>query len=151
MNIGPRRLAAVLLSAALCVAAWMPSRAAAPAAPVTPAAATGVTVTYFSTDARCATCRKIERLTREVVEHRFAPEVRAGRLAFRVVNLDRPVNAHYVQDYQLVSKTVIVSTVANGREVRWENLQKVWLKHRDDADFQMYVADAVRRHLKNRA
>jgi hypothetical protein len=37
-----------------------------------------VTVTYFSSDVRCATCRRIERLTQEVVGRNFAPELRSA-------------------------------------------------------------------------
>ena len=51
------------------------------------------------------------------------------------------------QDYRLISKTVIVSDLAKGQEVRWENLQDVWTKQRDEGSFEAYVVDAVRRHL----
>jgi hypothetical protein len=64
-----------------------------------------------------------------------------------VINLDGPGNRHYVQDYRLISKTVIVSDLAAGEEVRWENLQQVWTRQRDEREFETYVIDAVRRHL----
>jgi hypothetical protein len=47
----------------------------------------------------------------------------------------------------LISKTVIVSDLANGQEVRWENLQQVWAKHKDEQAFEACVVEAVRRHL----
>lgn len=74
-----------------------------------------IRVTYFSSDVRCTTCVRIER--------NFAPELRSGRVAFQVVNLDGPGNAHFVQDYRLISKTVVVSDLARGEEIRWEDLQ----------------------------
>jgi hypothetical protein len=55
-------------------------------------AADAVLVTYFSSDVRCATCVRIERLTRECVERNFAPEIQSGRIQFRTVNLDGPGN-----------------------------------------------------------
>ena len=110
-------------------------------------AADAVLVTYFSSDVRCATCVRIERLTRECVERNFAPEIQSGRIQFRTVNLDGPGNEHFVQDYQLISKTVIVSDRAKGQEVKWENLQEVWSKQKDEQAFEAYVVDAVRRHL----
>ena len=106
-----------------------------------------VRVTYFSSDVRCATCVRIERLTRETVERNFARELRSGRIVFRVVNLDDAGNAHHVRDYALISKTVIVSDLANGQEVSWENLQQVWTKQRDEQVFDEYVVEAMRRHL----
>lgn len=106
-----------------------------------------IKVTYFSSDVRCATCVRIERLTRECVERNFAPEIQSGRIQFRTVNLDGPGNEHFIQDYRLISKTVIVSDLAKGQEVRWENLQDVWTKQKDERAFESYVVDAVRRHL----
>lgn len=104
-------------------------------------------VTYFSSDIRCYTCVRIEQLTRQTVERHFAPELASGRITFQVINLDSPGNRHYVQDYRLISKTVIVSDLAAGDEVRWENLQQVWTKQRDERAFEVYLVDAVRRHL----
>ena len=110
-------------------------------------AADAVLVTYFSSDVRCTTCVRIERLTRETVERNFGPELASGRIAFRTVNLDGPGNEHFIRDYSLISKTVIVSDLAKGREVRWENLQQVWTKHKDEQEFEAYLVEAVRRHL----
>jgi hypothetical protein len=110
-------------------------------------AADVIQVTYFSSDVRCATCVRIERLTRETVERNFGPELQSGRIVLRTVNLDGPGNEHFVHDYSLISKTVIVSDLAKGQEVRWENLQQVWTKQRNEQAFEAYVVDAVRRHL----
>lgn len=121
---------------------------ATPVVTVRPGVTPDVTrVTYFSSDVRCYTCARIEELTRRTVEHHFAPELASGRVAFEVINLDGPGNQHYVQDYRLISKTVIVSDLAAGEEVRWENLQQVWTKQRDEREFEAYLIDAVRRHL----
>jgi hypothetical protein len=106
-----------------------------------------IKVTYFSSDVRCHTCVRIEQLTRQTVERHFAPELASGRVAFQVINLDGPGNRHFVEDYRLISKTVIVSDLAAGEEVRWENLQDVWTRQKDERAFEAYVADAVRRHM----
>ena len=90
---------------------------------------------------------RIERLTRETVEKNFAAEIASGRIVLNTINLDGPGNEHFVQDYQLISKTVIVSDRAKGQEVQWENLQEVWSKQKDEQAFEAYVVDAVRRHL----
>jgi hypothetical protein len=106
-----------------------------------------VQVTYFSGDVRCATCVRIERLTRETVAKNFAAELASGRVVLQTINLDSPGNEHFVLDYQLISKTVIVSDRAKGQELKWENLQEVWSKQKDAHTFEAYVVDAVRRHL----
>ncbi len=106
-----------------------------------------ILVTYFSSDVRCATCVRIEQLTRETVERNFPAELKSGRIVLRTVNLDGPGNEHFVQDYSLISKTVIVSDLAKGQEVGWENLQQVWTMQKDEQAFDAYVVEAVRRHL----
>lgn len=120
---------------------------AAPVAATTPADTSlpenGVVVTYFTTDVRCPSCHKIEELTRQTVETRFAESLKDGTLVFRSINTDHPANKHFVDDYQLVSKTVIVSFREGGRETRFENLQDVWLKLNDPDAFADYVAGAI--------
>ncbi|MEX1119733.1 MAG: nitrophenyl compound nitroreductase subunit ArsF family protein [Terrimicrobiaceae bacterium] len=105
--------------------------------------AKGRVITYFTSDVRCPSCLKIEELTRKTVKERFAGQLQSGELVFRTLNTDRPENKHFVDDYQLVSKTVIVSTRENGKEIRFENLQDVWLKLNDPAAFQNYIAAAL--------
>ncbi len=92
---------------------------------------------------RCASCREIEALTRKALDSKFPDAVANGTLVFQVINTDRPENAHFVGDYKLVSKTVIVSKRQGGKEASWQNLQDVWLKLKDPADFINYVVGGV--------
>lgn len=108
-----------------------------------PLPADGVVVTYFTTDVRCPSCLKIEALTRQAVE-KFVKEGGGEKVVFRVVNLDRPENQHFTDEYSLVSKTVVVSVREGGKEVRWKNLQDVWLKLNDPEEFERYVLLAIR-------
>ena len=149
------KIALIALAGVGCWAAIQQARQAADLPAVRPQVVTtqpGVTpdviqVTYFSSDVRCATCIRIERLTRAAVERHFAADIANGRIVLQTINLDGPGNEHFVQDYQLISKTVIVSDRAKGQVVGWENLQEVWSKQKDESAFEAYVVDAVRRHL----
>lgn len=76
-----------------------------------------VTVTYFTTQVRCASCMRIEEWTRQAVDARFSDEIDSGRVDFRMVYIDNPANENFVEDYQLVSKSVVVS----------ESLVGLWL------------------------
>lgn len=106
-----------------------------------------VTVTYFTTDVRCVSCVKIEELTRRSVEQNFANELESGRLVFRMINTDQPDNRHFVNDYQLVSKTVVVSELINGEETNWVNVQEVWSLLRDEEKFVEHMSGIVRNFL----
>ena len=125
-----------------------PAAAAGPApapAPVVPPAT--VFVTYFHTTARCASCLKIEDLTNATMTTRFAGPIAEKRIVWRLVNLDEPENAHYVKDYGLYTKSVVVTEVKEGREVRWKNLDQVWQLLGDPAGFQGYVEREVQAFL----
>ncbi len=65
------------------------------------------------------------------METRFADQLKSGELVFRTLNVGLPENKHFVDDYRLVSKTVIVSIRKNGAESSFENLQDVWFKLND--------------------
>lgn len=142
-------VALAVAGAAVAIKNKVAPTAAAPAAAEAAVALPddGVVVTYFTTDVRCPSCLKIEALSRETVTTRFPEDFESGRLVFRVVNTGRPENRHFLDDYKLVSKTVIVSRRQAGKEQDWVNLQDVWLKLDDPAAFRSYVGDAVKRSL----
>jgi hypothetical protein len=104
-------------------------------------------VYYFHTTVRCATCRKLESLTREVIESRFADEVKNARLEYRVVNTDEDGNGHFINDYSLFTKSIVLSDVKGGAQFRWKNLDKIWEKIRDEEAFRQYVEDEIRSYL----
>jgi hypothetical protein len=90
---------------------------------------------------------KIESFSREAVETGFSKELKNGKVVWHLVNLDEPTNKRYIDDYQLYSKSVIVSEVKGGKEVRWKNLAKVWQLTNDKKAFMRYVQDEVRAYL----
>ncbi|MBK9966894.1 MAG: hypothetical protein IPP07_19230 [Holophagales bacterium] len=112
------------------------------APPPTEPAAT-VVVTYFRATARCTSCLKIEDLTNATMTSRFAVPIAEKRVVWRVLNLDEPENSHFVKDYGLFTKSVVVSEVKNGKEVRWKNLDQIWQLLGDPAAFQGYVEKEV--------
>lgn len=106
-----------------------------------------ILVTYFITNTRCFSCYKIETLTESAVVNTFAGPLKEGRLEWRVVNTDEPKNAHYLKDYKLYTKSVIVSEVEGGREVRWKNCEKVWDLLDDPKAFETYIVREVNAYL----
>lgn len=101
------------------------------------------TVYYFHGARRCVTCNRIEALTRSAVEETFREEISKGTVAFAPVDVERPENEHYVQDFQLAVRSVVVR---NG--TGYERLDKVWdLVHGDEGGFRDYIVEAVRRRI----
>ena len=88
--------------------------------------ADGVLVINFHGVTRCATCQEIGKEAQAVVEKDFASDLQSGRMTWQVINFDAPANRHYVQDYGLVSSTVVVVRREHGRDAAWRRLDAVW-------------------------
>ena len=105
-------------------------------------------VYYFMTSARCVSCMKIEEYTRETVQRDFARELEEGSLIWRMIEVDVPANSHFIKQYQLFTKSVVLSKIRGGRETEWKNLDKVWPLLNDKETFTAYVSDEVRTFLE---
>jgi hypothetical protein len=106
-----------------------------------------VVVYYFHGNTRCITCRKIESFARSAIESGFAAEQKSGRIEFRAVNVEEANNEHFVQDYQLVTRSVVLSRIRNGKQDTWKNLDQVWTLVRDPDAFNRYVVDETKQLL----
>ena len=113
-----------------------------------PAKSNNVIAYYFHTNARCVSCRKIEAYSAEAVTNGFADAIKQDRLVWRVVNVQQPRNRHFVDDYQLYTKSVVLVDVRSGQQVKWKNLDKVWKLLRDKDAFVRYVQQEVRAFLE---
>ncbi|UCF89494.1 MAG: hypothetical protein JSV70_04475 [bacterium] len=99
--------------------------------------------TYFLTNVRCPSCLTIERLTSETIRSAFAEQLKAGTLQWRTINIDGEGNFHYVRDYKLYTKSVILSEVVDGKEIRWKNLPGVWELLSNEKRFRAYLEDEI--------
>jgi len=104
---------------------------------------------YFHGNFRCNNCRKIERYSREAVEKYFAEQFINKTLVFSVINTDLPENAHFIEDYQLYTKSLVIAEFKNGRQVRWKNLTGVWNYLNDREKFYDYVRSEIRAYLES--
>lgn len=114
--------------------------------PVT-APAHEILVTYFTTDARCPTCLKIEKQTREAMEFAFADELASGTVRFETTNFDRPEYKHFIKTYELSFKTVVISDRHDGEEKDWAKFDEVWDLVHDPEAFATYLQDGVRKYM----
>lgn len=103
----------------------------------------GAVVFYFHGHFGCATCDRIERLTRETVATHFVTRGSRPRVAYRSVNTDEPANAHFASKYQLVTRTVAVVRTRGGRETGWKKLNRVWDLVGDDGALKDYVRTEI--------
>jgi len=141
-----KKLALVLIAIVLVIYAGR-SLAAKKGQPAKPRPG-NLVVYYFHGDFRCPSCIKIEQYTKESVEENFKAKIQSGQIVFGAINVDKKENAHYIQDYQLYTKSVIVSMVKNGKQVKWKNLPRVWELLSNKAGFLSYIKKEIEQYLK---
>ena len=102
---------------------------------------------YFHGNVRCMTCRKLEAFSREAINTGFAQELQQGRLEWRIVNVDEPTNRHFIEDYQLHTRSLVLVDMHNGKQTRWKNLDKIWQLVRNKQGFFQYVQSEINEYL----
>lgn len=110
--------------------------------------ADAVVVYYFHGNFRCQNCHNMEQWTKELMETSFKDQVAAGTIVFKMYNTDEKENQHFLNDYKLYTKSVVLSLVKGGKEVRYENLAKIWDHLRSKQKFQEYERTEIEKYLK---
>ncbi|MDD3183242.1 MAG: nitrophenyl compound nitroreductase subunit ArsF family protein [Alphaproteobacteria bacterium] len=126
------------------------SAAVAPAAQEK-AAPAKVVAYYFHGNMRCTTCKKIEALTTEAIETGFADDIKSGRVELKVVNVEESGNEHYIQDYQLASRSVVVARYEGEAQKDWKRLDEVWQLVSDKDAFIRFVQEQTTNLLKGQS
>lgn len=104
---------------------------------------------YFHSTFRCASCTKIEKWSYEAIKNSFPTALEEGKLLWRPVNVEKPENKRFIKQYSLFTKSLIITEVKGGKEIRWKNLNKVWELLRNQEKFFSYVTREVRNYLEN--
>jgi hypothetical protein len=102
---------------------------------------------YFHTTYRCASCRAIEAYSHEAIETAFADQIKDGRILWKVVNIEVKGNEHFVKDYGLYTKSLVLVNEVRGQAAEWKNLEKVWQLLQDKPKFLRYVQEETRAYL----
>lgn len=100
-----------------------------------PTAAPRLVAFYFHGTKRCTSCNSIESLTREALK----TETEAAQIEIRSVNVDEATNAHFVDEFQLTMRTIVLAEETGGKVARWKRLDECWDRFGDPADFRSYV------------
>lgn len=103
---------------------------------------------YFHGSFRCITCYNMEQYAKEAIETNFKDALALGNFEFKVVNVEDKGNEHFTNDYQLYTKSLVLSFVKNGKEVKSKNLTKIWEYAQDKQKFIAYVTQEIKAFLE---
>jgi hypothetical protein len=118
-----------------------------PSATTTTDAGSKLVVYYFHATRRCWTCKTIEAFSEEAIRTGFAEQLESGEMEWRTVNIDKPENRHFVDDFQLATRTVVLVRVVDGVNKEWKRLDRVWELVRDKPAFVDYIWDNTNEFL----
>jgi len=102
---------------------------------------------YFHTTVRCTSCLNIEAYSREALAAAFPDELKDGRLVWQLVNVELKGNEHFIKDFNLYSKSLVLVNEVQGKPTEWKNLAKIWQLVQDKPTFLRYVQDEMRSYL----
>ena len=105
-------------------------------------------VYYFHATQRCATCMAIESYSKEILETKYGAQLKAGVIQWQVVDVEQPKNRHFIQEYRLVSPSVVVVRIENGKRGTWQTLEKTWTLVRKKGEFVQYVQSNIDKLLE---
>lgn len=89
---------------------------------------------YFHGRFRCYSCTMIEGYSREAIEANFNEALASGKLEFKAVNVENRPNRHVIDGYQLYTKSLVLSLIKDGKEIKSKNLVKIWEYARNKKD-----------------
>ena len=104
---------------------------------------------YFHGNARCYTCKMIEAYTKEAIDTGFSDALQNKSLSMRTVNVEEVWNEHYIQDFQLSNRSVVLVRYEGGKQISWKRLDQVWSFVQDKSAFIQFMQQEVRSLLKD--
>lgn len=104
-----------------------------------------LTVYYFHGTQRCMTCNRIEELARAAIQDKYAKEMADGAVVFRSVNVEEPANEHFICDFQLTTRSVVMQKAG-----KYENFDAVWTLVRDPQKFTGYIQDGAAKMMEGK-
>lgn len=104
-------------------------------------------VYYMDMGKDCSTCLSLEAYTKEALDTWFAPDLASGRVQWRTADLDDPANAHFVDEFGLYTKSVVLVRFEDGKQVQFESLGRIWELVYDRDAYMAYIRDEVQRFL----
>ena len=85
-----------------------------------------VIVYYFHRKFRCQSCETLETALQSTLEVTYSDHFGTGRLAMCVINVDDPENRHYLEQFKILSNSIVLVQKREGTVARYKNLESIW-------------------------
>ncbi|UCF89349.1 MAG: hypothetical protein JSV70_03680 [bacterium] len=85
-----------------------------------------IVVYYFHRKFRCQSCDILEFTLQKTLQVTYSDQFIAGKLAMCVINVDQPENRHYLEQFQILSNSVVIVRKRSGVVARYKTLESIW-------------------------
>lgn len=108
-----------------------------------------VEVLYFHGPQRCRTCVALEKAAKEVLDTKFAQQMKSGKVAFREIDLSTKEGEKIGDKYQVAWSSLII-VGKNGSKERVADLTEDGFRYaiRDKAKIQSLIETKITEFLK---
>ena len=103
----------------------------------------GVIVYYFHRTDRCPTCQAIETQASEVVQSNYAAELDSGRMAWKVLNYEKPGGRQLALEFGVDKPVVVLTRMKDGQVVDKRLLNRVWALYDEPSAFAEFVRSEI--------
>ena len=100
-------------------------------------------VYFFYNDIYCTTCEKLENYALQAIQVHYADELKLGLLQWRTLDMTAPENKHYVVDFGLYSKSIVLLAFNDGELTRFKNLEDIWDRIDNQEDYAQYIRTSL--------
>lgn len=98
-------------------------------------------VYYMHATFRCVTCNTIEKMTKDLLNGKFAREMQKNEIIFSEVNFQK--DEKLAKAFDVLSSCVVVAKEKDGNAIEYKRLDEVWTLISKPDEFNAYVSKAI--------
>lgn len=104
-------------------------------------------VYYFHSSKRCMSCNFIEEQTVSAINENFTDQLKNKELEIRIVNVSEPENRHFIDEYELITQSVVLVEKKGNADIRQKKLEEVWDFVGDIEPFKNYIYNETKNFI----
>ena len=97
---------------------------------------------------RCVTCKAIEANTAYTLDTYFDEAVKAGKIEFKKINVDKEENYDMAEKFEATGTALFINVINDGKENHIDLTNFAFKKGRDQAAFSAELKDKINEQLK---
>jgi hypothetical protein len=108
-----------------------------------------IEVIDFHSTNRCMTCKAIEANTKYTLDTYFANELKAGKITFKIVNVDKKENEQFAEKFEASGTALFLNVIKNGKEKHIDLTNFAFMNGNDQKAFSELLKETIATQLKS--